>query len=741
MMNSIKRAMQMTLSVTIPVAVILGVVASTLAQGPRRTEPLNGPKTVFLPIVMRDYAPTSFELIEQALASGEIDDETALAYKVFSVYLDPRLPGRFIGNDGEVRDTLIAAEVGSRWSSLSPATQALLAPFLLPPAAPGSWLELQQGQAATVDVLPRRRSGVGQAEPIEWVTLTRPGGEVKVWYQTRYPGDDVIAAQILADLEDKVWPALTELMGRGPVGDDGEENNGGDGLFDVYVVRIKDDGEAQVYEPSCEKDPAFVLINGATTRLPATIVHTFMHAITASYDVVGCQIPEYWWLDEATATWAEDFISPSPYDTHQDEQRYAGKFLRRSAWPLETRGGQHEHGAYLWPFYLARTYSPELIRTIWDATASKKSLAAIDGAISGGFLERWPEFAKLNLNREPVDDYHHWDGLTERAPFWLEYRAVILGGEEREIGLEANVAHLAARYYHITFPDPDVTKVRYENGSRFYSGAEPRAKVQALVKLEGQGWKTEDWTGLQGREFCRTKPSEKLEEMIIIFSNSEWEDPGHVLDPGSPKPLVRINAIPCSCEELAQVQNWTGQVNFSFTTSASEGDETVSIDHSATVSLQMVPDYQNSSYVAWKHASLGGTGRVNDFRADSTLSEDVIGSGDLYPGGTGQDDPGASLSLRLADCTFQFHLQTGLPAVHTWHWSTGDETFSEATWAGLMDINDVELTGSRTVPAIYYPSDEDSWYVPGGAFDGALELLVGNDFGQATVSWTFAPDD
>lgn len=730
MMNSAKRALQMTLGLLLPVAVILGVVPIH-AQGPQPTQPSSGPTTLFLPFVTRAYSPpTSFELIEKALARGEIDEETALSYKVFAVYLDPRLPGRFKGDDSKVRDTLIAAEVATRWPSLSPATQALLTPFLLPPAAPGSWLEFQHQQALMA----------GPAAPVEWVTLSRPGGEVKVWYQTRYPGDDVLAAKILNDLEDIVWQALTDLMGRGPLGDGGLPNNGGDDLFDVYIVRIGNDGEAHPYPGGCDHRPAFMLVNGATPVVPATIVHEFMHAITLGYDVVGCEYPEYRWLSEATATWSEDFISPK-YDTAQDEQGYAPALLNHSEYSLDMLGAQHEYGAYLWPFYLARTYQPELIRTIWDATATKDSREAVDGAIPGGFLERWPEFAKLNLNREPVDEYNQWDGLTPGARFYSFYRGSIPSGSESEIPLKADVQSLAALYHRITPFDSAVTQVRYENGDRFFSGAEPRAKVEALIKIEGQPWTSEDWTRLPDREFCRTKPEERVEELVIIISNSEWEDRGDLLDPGSPAPLLRLKNEPCSCEELAEVQNWTGQVEFSFTTSASSGDESISIDHSATVDLLMVPDYENDAYVGWQDASLSGTGEVNDILINSP-SEDTIGSGDQYPGGPGQDDPGANFGLMRDTCTFQFYLKTGMSAQHTIHWVTGDETYPISTWVGLMDINDIpagELTGSRTVPAVYWPTDEPSWYVPGSSFDGDLEWMIGYDFGEATVSWSFAP--
>jgi hypothetical protein len=735
MNNKSRFVIQMTLAATI--LLTLAVTASSTAQALPGAETMNGLSTIFLPLVSKNYSRptgTSFELIEQALRAGEIDQETALVYKVFATFLDPRLPGQYQGEASLARDTLIMGEVAATWSSLSPATQALLAPFILPPAAPGSWLELQQGQTA-IALAP---------EPVEWVTLTRPGGGVKVWYQTRYPGDDARAAQILADMEDIVWPALTDLMGRGPKGDDGLPNNGGDGLFDIYLVRLSNHGEVHSYPPKCENRPSYMLINGASTELRPTIVHEFMHALIDGYTFFkGCEFPEYRWLNEATATWAEDFISPK-YDTGNSEHMYASAFLTYPELSLESREDQHEYGAYLLPFYLARSFQPELIRTIWDATASKDSLAAIDGAIHGGFLEQWPEFVKLNLNREPMEQYQHWDNLPMRALVAYD-DAVLSGAEEVEIPLEANLSHLAALYYEFTFSDPEVNKVRFVNGDRFFSGAEPRAKVQALIKIEGQGWTYEDWTDLPERKFCRTKPEERLEELIIIFSNSEWQDRLDVLDPGSPGPSLVYNDQPCSCEEFASVQNWTGQVEYSFTTWASEGAKTISYNHRATVNLQMGLAYQDSYFFQWTDVSLGGTGEVNDrYDVLPDYTETLVGSGALTPDGPMQDDPSASLSLFTSTCTFKFHLQTKIPAVHTIRDRFDERTYSFSGGVGFMDINDIpasQLTGSRVVPAVYRPYDEPSWYAPGSVLDSDLASMVGNNLGEATISWSFVPAD
>lgn len=728
MLTGNKRPIQVALAVLFFFAFGFALAHATAAQEPGELQRSTTTGVLFLPLITGNTrGATSFALIEQALARGEINEETALVYKVFAVYLDPRLPARFQGDDSQVRDTLIAGEVSARWNTLSPETQALLAPFLLPPAVPGSWVALQ-AEASAAAARPEA--------PVEWRNLSRPGGRVKVWYQTRYSGDEGRAAQILADTEDIVWPALTGLMGRAPLSDAGLPNNGGDSLFDIYLVRIRAHGEAHAYPPACEQRPSYLLVDGAKPNLRETVAHEFFHAITWSYNVsVDCVHPgEYQWLNEASATWAEDYVSPQA----NTEQEYALYFLLAGDWPLETVSGLRQYGAYLWPFFLAHTSQPGIVRTIWEATQSKNSLAAIDGAITGGFLMQWPAFARLNVNDEPVNEYEQWDGLTIGTPYAGRHSVVLIGAEKRYT-LPAELPHLSAKYYRFSFDDPAVSTVRYLNAYRFFHGAEPRAKVQALVRMEGQGWTTEDWTTLTEREFCRTEPAERVEELVLIFSNSEWQNRSHVLNPGTEPRLIASDA-PCSCEQYSSVENWTGQVAFSFTASGSEGDASISYNHSATVNLEMGPGYESSNYVAWQDVSLGGTGQVEDNYNRGWDVRTAVGSGALSPAGPTQDDPSATLGVDLSTCTFEFHLQTSMPALYTSYGST----VTTRTGVGFMDINDIpagELSGSRQVPAVSYPFDEPSWYVPGGVMDYELQQIVGSPYGEATVSWSFSPAD
>lgn len=58
--------------------------------------------------------------------------------------------------------------------------------------------------------------------------------------------------------------------------------------------------------------------------------------------------------------------------------------------------------------------------------------------------------------------------------------------------------------------------------------------MQALVKVGGEWKQPQGWTGNATRTFCRDIDAQNIEELVIIISNSDWENTG-VLQP--PQPL------------------------------------------------------------------------------------------------------------------------------------------------------------------------------------------------------------
>lgn len=570
-----------TLSRLIPALTLLALLlAAAAAPGPVHAAPASGPQfppgpaapyLTHFPLLLEPAPPpTSEQLIDEALARGDINAETALTYKVFAAFGDERLPARFRGAVAAASDNMIVAELELRFDGLSLQAQQMLAPFLLPPSAPGSWLELREAATHADGPLP-------SSPAIVWGKIPAAEGKALVWYQAdRYPGDVVRAQSIAKALSDKIWPQLTILMGREPPSDLGHTDNGGDGRFDIYLVRgIGRLGIAGRYWPYCKEVPSYLLIYSDYDAdiLKVNVAHEFMHALQWSYRTkTDCVYPgEYAWMAEATANWAEDFVYPEA----NWEQTRSRSFLNTPELPLEVAPADESYklrweGAYLFPFFLTHKYAPSLIRTVWENTEKVDSLEAWDMSIPGGFEQQWPDFVLHNVNRPPVNDYDDWDELkaeVRSSPKFVDME----GREDRAITLEmwAGVQHLAAKYHHLYFVDDSVRSVVFYNGFNFRLSeqqvndpdvgpvgttlvASPlpaeeaqNAHVTALIKTAGHDWAVEDWTDKGLVRYCRDAPGERLEELILMFSNSAHKDRQRTIHPFGLPPTLWVSNIGC----------------------------------------------------------------------------------------------------------------------------------------------------------------------------------------------------
>lgn len=563
---------------------------------------------LYLPLVQemwRAPVPSTSQLIDAALARGEIDAETALAYKVFWTFGDARLPAAFRGDDHLVAESGIVAEVQARYATLSAATQALLDPFLIPPAYVGSWAEPAAASAgrapaerAPAERAPGERASAGRAPdgpqrnpPVcgdalaaGWTHLD--GAHVRVWWKTDGSVRADVAQSVVDAMEGTIWSKLTGLMGRRPLSDAGVLCSGGDGRLDIYLVPAQVRSYTAVHNPpGCRQTPAFIVFNPAASN--GILAHEFMHTIQDSYATRdGCVAgAEYGWLGDATASWAQDYVYPAL----DEEHAYVDWFFSDTSTPsLELDNDYHEYGAYL--FFTFLTHGVRygyVIKDIWENTESHDSLEAINQALQPqGFAGMWAEFARANWNVPPFDFYNQWDGLTARAkPLYGDQ--TILGPGDWP--MSSTVPHLGLLYRHYRFGgdgarlvtffngltstlgeapmNVEVDGVQVNDGSTVYTFQPPPpekvkgAQVQALYKIAGEtAWRREDWTARPYVSFCRDARSERLEELVIIFSNSEYTRTYQVDSLGLPS---RLTASDIGC--------WRYQGNASETSSRALG--------------------------------------------------------------------------------------------------------------------------------------------------------------------------
>lgn len=200
---------------------------------------------------------------------------------------------------------------------------------------------------------------------------------------------------------------------RGPKDDTTSENNGGNGLPDVYLVNIGPDflyGYCASDDPNVEKlgtpqyafwdvssfcaldnDYAEEIFNAHTEadNLRVTAAHEFFHAIQLNYD-----IKEDGWLLEGSAAWMEDLHFDDINDNYQYLNRSA---LTKPGYPIDYYNPDfndpefiHQYGAWLWWMFVSEYLSTEpgikaneAIRQIWDrADGSPNGIAGDEDSLT-----------------------------------------------------------------------------------------------------------------------------------------------------------------------------------------------------------------------------------------------------------------------------------------------------------------------------------------------------------------------
>lgn len=520
---------------------------------------------VFLPLLSNgSTGPSSQALIAAALTRGEISAETALIYQVFASFGDARLPSQFHGADDPLTTRPIADELAERFSTLSPAAQATLEPFTIPPYHRGSWWDIRQNGAASLAAAHSpapaelRCGQVGKTDPpmfTQWNFIDSAGGNMRIWWQAQHPLDES-TARAYASQVDAIWSKLATLMRRTPPADGGINRNcrGGDDRLDISLVDVGGTGETWSYAAVDRQDPraagaSYILLN---RKLPSqyergALIAVLMHTFQNAYEVKAAR-DEYEWWAEATQIWAINYVDPG----NNMEHAYANAMLQRPYDALEsldalnapyTWNPDHPYGAYLFPWFVQlSTGKPDLVRQSWEGFKNEaNSLKVINDLLVGGFKQQWPEFALRLLNRPPVDEFTKADGMENSVEYRLSDVVRLNNSGDVSYELDDNIGHLTSYAYRFSFIGNDARSVYFANTLRY--GSWPTAKVQALFSVNG-AWYHEDWTDMYGAGFCRDMQAERIDTLIIVISNSEWQDRRHELKPAEP-PRLNVTNVAC----------------------------------------------------------------------------------------------------------------------------------------------------------------------------------------------------
>src|SRR5207248_11733963 len=128
-------------------------------------------------------------LIAQDVASGKITEEQGFVFRVYAAFGSLALPVKYRSSVVLTLDSPIGRELPKRFSTLSPAAQSAVTPYLMPPIYKGSW-----GDAATAPagpVAPPRSRTLDAVDcasglpPTGWATKTT--ANFRIHYRSSVP--------------------------------------------------------------------------------------------------------------------------------------------------------------------------------------------------------------------------------------------------------------------------------------------------------------------------------------------------------------------------------------------------------------------------------------------------------------------------------------------------------------------------------------------------------------------------
>ena len=685
------------------------------ADGTKKVAESNERNNCFVAGQIAVYGASDHDLIDQALADGKIDAETAITYKVFSDFEDPRLPARFSGDDSLATESDALMEVAANFDGYSAGTQDVLGPFLVPPYHEGSWWAQQDVGGSQrparlqSDQSYRRCFGstpgdVGLDLPFlaEWQFVEILGGKLRVWWQTRYDATDrPVAEEMAAEIESKIWPKLTGLMGREPLLDGGSsiKCRGGTDAIDISLVDMKRAATTTV-PGQFEGAPARLFFPRHLTGIErkAILAHELFHAFQFSYSVANGDLRagnEYEWWKEASAQWVEDFVYPTEYTGEHD---YAPLLLDAPFYALDDpngpKGRDRFYGEYLLPFYLARKGNPGAVKTIWDNATGSGMMDALAGAV-GDFHEFWKRFVLANWNRGPkLDLYKDWDGLTHGAVPSVD---TTLG--KTKVGLDFSVDATAAKYARFT-PTDSLTSIEFTNNAPNVPGA----GIQVIVDYKDGTQKLLDWSDKETATLCLENPEVKT--VTLVFSNSQYnasvppfdvdlegkanlcctgEDTG---DEANPPRAAQQTGSTCpsvsgSFEYVSHADFYNQTLTYSvdFSTTPVEGYN-YSVDEQAPYNITYSSNFSgmqsNCSYTYQENGSLSGSIRVD--------ASGVVEAGEISI--TGQTSDGREVVVS-PNTLLEFDVPTTI--TETWSGCANPSNNSTYTHEGSVTFDDDDL--------------------------------------------------
>jgi hypothetical protein len=522
---------------------------------------------------------SSESLIDEKLEAGDITPEQALIYRVYAAFGAGELPAIYRGNDTNRLDSGALREAAGKFATMSSSAQLAVGKYLFPPVYAGSWGADLTGDAANAGTgkagtATSARAATATANVSCYETLAgMPHTDTlqnwrwlntrsfKLWYPLVVSGRNASfnlytaeqAYQLALDVSITIqqdYDKLVAVFGTPPMSDGNQKCNGGDDRIDIYMGSVGLGPRAQVmsYLPGKCARPGFMWIGpdriynlkDARNIVAHELVHLFQLRIARS----DCDDFRYSGFDEMHAMWAIDHLHPDDdwehiYALHGgyfDSYEFRETPLLTSSLSFDNCNGYCDYPFFEW---LDRKYGSTAVKTTLEAGASVNPARSFEvglAGIGGGLDVLWPKFALAMYNdytNHVQDEWDHWEqqvGASLKKSYIDDEQkflnATLNGATQRKMQSELTRTHIGSLepmtfdYLSIRFPDANVTSIRLEHKGQTLHNLYPHFRLQAIQKIDGQWREAEDWSGEDEITFCRDKKAVRVEEIVLVYSNS-----------------------------------------------------------------------------------------------------------------------------------------------------------------------------------------------------------------------------
>lgn len=403
--------------------VVVGSVAQGIADGEGTLIASIGAVNS-TPVLVRVAAPISTEaLIQSSLSKGTIDANTALKYRVFAAFRDPRLPFALTGNIPGPRESDVLIELARALGSMPSEEQAVLQPYLIPPIYDNSWYALRvQGK---VPVSTAKKSPLAKPPKTclqifgNWKSTNSE--HFKVWYERPQDEDLSLTASVAAE---RAYAKLASLGFHTPLADDTNISgcHGGDDRVDIYLVDAAytdlagNLGTTNDFDEILTTSPfaSFLLLRRtpeSTEAFQDTVVHEYMHTVQLTYRnmyyVSATDQTALRWLRESTAQWSEGLNRSN----RKNGDGYLRLFVDSPSSPLWSQDPiQKLYGSYVFFQFVSKVTEKNgsgygndgTIKSIYEAIASQNTasldvLGLVDASLPRGLTKTFNDFTVAML--------------------------------------------------------------------------------------------------------------------------------------------------------------------------------------------------------------------------------------------------------------------------------------------------------------------------------------------------------